>query len=310
MSKPMRVHLLVNPVAGKGKAKKALARLLTVLDEKNIYYLIRYSEFPGEMTELARTSANLLAGSKDEKLLIVGGDGSLNQAVNGVKKSDYPDQPLCYVPSGTGNDFARAIRLLFDPEKIVAHLQKQTYVRNVVCGHYVNLKDNSERYFINNLGIGIDANIVQKSNHSKLKKYLGSMIYVSNGLSAYREQDQFPIAVTVDGVTHHFEHGFLLSTTNHPYCGGGVPLLPQADPFNDALDTVVVETPKTKQLFRAVYELVHDGSHVNEPFFHYYESNRIEVQSFAPEYGQLDGEELGRHPFHFLFTTSSFKLIV
>lgn len=306
----MRVQLLVNPVAGKGKAKKALARLLTFLDQKKIYYSIKYSEYPGEMTELARTSANLLADDETEKLLVVGGDGSLNQAVNGVKSSYYPNRPLCYVPSGTGNDFARAVHLLFDPEKIVAHLQKQAYVRTVICGHYQNLKDNSERYFINNLGIGIDANIVQKSNHSKLKKYLGSMIYLANGLAAYREQDKFPSTVTMDGVSHHFDHGFLLTTTNHPYFGGGVPILPQADPFNDALDTIDVETPTKKQLLRAFTELLHDGSHVNEPFFHYYEGQKIEVQNFAPEYGQLDGEELGRHAFHFLFTTSSFKLIV
>lgn len=136
------------------------------------------------------------------------------------------------------------------------------------------------------------------------------MIYLANGLAAYREQDKFPSTVTMDGVSHHFDHGFLLTTTNHPYFGGGVPILPQADPFNDALDTIDVETPTKKQLLRAFTELLHDGSHVNEPFFHYYEGQKIEVQNFAPEYGQLDGEELGRHAFHFLFTTSSFKLIV
>lgn len=77
--------------------------------------------------------------------------------------------PLAYFPAGTGNDFARAAKLETDSLKLIRHLKNNPTVTKVDCGKYHDLINGEIRYFVNNLGIGFDAYVVNKTNHSKLK---------------------------------------------------------------------------------------------------------------------------------------------
>lgn len=119
-------------------------------------------------------------------MIVIGGDGSLNEILNGIKTSNHPETPITYLPAGSGNDFARAAHLSKKPEELVNRLLQNLDYHPVDCGKFISsLKNNRPYYFVNNFGIGFDAFVIYSSNHQKMKEklnklHLGNLIYASN----------------------------------------------------------------------------------------------------------------------------------
>lgn len=315
MSKKIKIHILLNPVAGQGKAKKAYQKLKTILASKKIKYITEVSQRPYALVSLAKNYANQ-NHSQGEILIVIGGDGSLNESLNGIKQSQHPDLPLTYLPAGSGNDFARAAKISDDPQKLIDQLLKGIHIEKVDCGVYEDLQNSSseKRYFVNNLGIGFDAFVVHQSNKQELKKrfnrfHFGHLVYGFNIIKALRHQDTFMVLVKANGHLYRYGDSYLVTTTNHPYFGGGIAILPKANIHSHKIDTVIVEKPKVTKFAKLFLKLLLNGSHVNDPHFHYVEGTQIEVITHKKELGQLDGEDLARSSFHLKFNLSSFNLI-
>ncbi|MDU1022021.1 MAG: YegS/Rv2252/BmrU family lipid kinase, partial [Lactobacillus paragasseri] len=291
-----KVHLLVNLKSGSNKGAKALKEIEAALKKEKLAYNIQISTYPGQLVPIATKTANEI-NNNYECIVVVGGDGSLNQALNGVKNSLHPDTPLAYFPAGTGNDFARAAKLQNNPLKFIKKIKNHPTVTNVDCGRYQDLLTGEEKYFVNNLGIGFDAFVVNKTNHSKLKtKFnkinIGNLTYGINIAQALKGQDNFKVKILTNEHTYSYDHAYLVTTTNHPYFGGGVPILPIANIYNHKLDIAIVEKPNLAKFLYLFSKLLLNGSHMQSKQFHYFEANKIEVETYQAEYGQLDGEEL------------------
>lgn len=308
-----KVHLLVNLKSGSNKGAKALKEIEAALKKEKLAYNIQISTYPGQLVPIATKTANEI-NNNYECIVVVGGDGSLNQALNGVKNSLHPDTPLAYFPAGTGNDFARAAKLQNNPLKFIKKIKNHPTVTNVDCGRYQDLLTGEEKYFVNNLGIGFDAFVVNKTNHSKLKtKFnkinIGNLTYGINIAQALKGQDNFKVKILTNEHTYSYDHVYLVTTTNHPYFGGGVPILPIANIYNHKLDIAIVEKPNLAKFLYLFSKLLLNGSHMQSKQFHYFEANKIEVETYQAEYGQLDGEELNRRKFHLKFEVDHFKLL-
>lgn len=308
-----KVHLLVNLKSGSNKGAKALKEIEAALKKEKLAYNIQISTYPGQLVPIATKTANEI-NNNYECIVVVGGDGSLNQALNGVKSSLHPDTPLAYFPAGTGNDFARAAKLQNNPLKFIKKIKNHPTVTNVDCGRYQDLLTGEEKYFVNNLGIGFDAFVVNKTNHSKLKtKFnkinIGNLTYGINIAQALKKQDNFKVKILTNEHTYSYDHAYLVTTTNHPYFGGGVPILPIANIYNHKLDIAIVEKPNLAKFLYLFSKLLLNGSHMQSKQFHYFEANKIEVETYQAEYGQLDGEELNRRKFHLKFEVDHFKLL-
>lgn len=300
-----KVHLLVNLKSGSNKGAKALKEIEAALKKEKLAYNIQISTYPGQLVPIATKTANEI-NNNYECIVVVGGDGSLNQALNGVKNSLHPDTPLAYFPAGTGNDFARAAKLQNNPLKFIKKIKNHPTVTNVDCGRYQDLLTGEEKYFVNNLGIGFDAFVVNKTNHSKLKtKFnkinIGNLTYGINIAQALKGQDNFKVKILTNEHTYSYDHAYLVTTTNHPYFGGGVPILPIANIYNHKLDIAIVEKPNLAKFLYLFSKFLLNGSHMQSKQFHYFEANKIEVETYQAEYGQLDGEELNRRKFHLKF---------
>lgn len=124
MNKNIKVHLLVNEVAGNGKAVKADKAILNILKEKEIPFDQQKSHYPSELTILAKRYADTSL-PKNNFLIVIGGDGSFNEALNGIKQSANPETSITYLPAGTGDDFACGAGLTDDPKQLIDHF---TYV--------------------------------------------------------------------------------------------------------------------------------------------------------------------------------------
>lgn len=308
-----KVHLLVNLKSGSNKGAKALKEIEAALKKEKLAYNIQISTYPGQLVPIATKTANEI-NNNYECIVVVGGDGSLNQALNGVKNSLHPDTPLAYFPAGTGNDFARAAKLQNNPLKFIKKIKNHPTVTNVDCGRYQDLLTGEEKYFVNNLGIGFDAFVVNKTNHSKLKtKFnkinIGNLTYGINIAQALKGQDNFKVKILTNKHTYSYDHAYLVTTTNHPYFDGGVPILPIANIYNHKLDIAIVEKPNLAKFLYLFSKLLLNGSHMQSKQFHYFEANKIEVETYQAEYGQLDGEELNRRKFHLKFEVDHFKLL-
>lgn len=308
-----KVHLLVNLKSGSNKGAKALKEIEAALKKEKLAYNIQISTYPGQLVPIATKTANEI-NNNYECIVVVGGDGSLNQALNGVKNSLHPDTPLAYFPAGTGNDFARAAKLQNNPLKFIKKIKNHPTVTNVDCGRYQDLLTGEEKYFVNNLGIGFDAFVVNKTNHSKLKtKFnkinIGNLTYGINIAQALKGQDNFKVKILTNEHTYSYDHAYLVTTTNHPYFGGGVPILPIANIYNHKLDIAILEKPNLAKFLYLFSKLLLNGSHMQSKQFHYFEANKIEVETYQAEYGQLDGEELNRRKFHLKFEVDHFKLL-
>ena len=115
-------HIIVNPQGGKGKSLKALATVEETLKSKNIPYIVHKTEYPGHATEITRE----LSKAPDTVILMMGGDGSFNEILNGIE--DFDNVTLGILPCGTGNDFVKA------------------------SGHPANVKDALDVVLKNNVG--------------------------------------------------------------------------------------------------------------------------------------------------------------
>src|SRR5699024_1291771 len=108
MSKTTKVEIILNHHAGNGLAISACHKVINFLEKNQISYELHKTVKDGDGVRIAKQLAN---HPNDSKIIVIGGDGTLNQAVNGVKESNYPNTALGYIPGGSGNDFCRGIKL-------------------------------------------------------------------------------------------------------------------------------------------------------------------------------------------------------
>ncbi|KRL58481.1 diacylglycerol/lipid kinase family protein [Latilactobacillus fuchuensis] len=299
-------YIILNKMAGAGQAEQVWPKIESVLNQKQIPFTLHISNYAGHTTQLAFQFAKFK--HTDQILMVIGGDGSLNQAINGLKKANNTTIPIAYLPCGSGNDFARGIGLSRDPLTALNQVLGTTEAQLIDLGEYHDAIKEEHRYFANNVGIGFDAAVVSMTNHSNskimLNKYhLGSLAYVSSLVKAFIHQDDFETTITIDGQTETFKHTFLATTTNHPYFGGGVPIMPAAVVNDQLLDLVLIE--KINSLaFCFLFLMMLFGKHTRFKAVHHYQASQINIQTKTLEFGQMDGEELGSRTFNAQFNVS------
>ncbi|WP_125566586.1 diacylglycerol/lipid kinase family protein [Companilactobacillus insicii] len=304
MAKVSKLEIILNERAGNGQATRTWKRIQRYLDNNNIKYQVHVTRKNGDGVRIAKTLSNNLTNY--ERIIVLGGDGTLNQSLNGIKSSNNPNNPLGYIPCGSGNDFSRGIKIKRqNPIILIQKILAMNTPSIIDIGKATS--KNSTRYFLNNIGIGLDAFTVYETNHSKRKDLLnkiklGTLAYVSSLVTVIKNQDSFPLNVTINNKIHHFDDAYIVSATNHPYFGGGVAIDPLATPFDQKLDLVVVHKISGLTFIKLFTELFTNGSHLKDKNVWHTQAKTYHLTSFVPEHGQMDGEELGQHNFDIDFT--------
>ncbi|QAR35715.1 diacylglycerol/lipid kinase family protein [Latilactobacillus curvatus] len=305
-------YIILNQVAGTGQAASIWPKIETQLKQKQIHYDLQLSHYAGHTTQLAFQFAKFKY--TDQILLIIGGDGTLNQAINGLQNAQRGDIPIAYIPCGSGNDFARGVGISRDPLTALEQILSATTPTAIDLGYYHDTTKNDHGYFVNNVGIGFDANVVSATNHSNHKRllnrlHLGSLAYISSLVKVFMHQDAFEVTVTADHQNHYFKRGFLVTITNHPYFGGGVPIMPSATVDNHQLDLIVIEK-LNPFFFCYLFVMMLFGRHTRYQAVHHFEGTNLAIQTKTLEFGQMDGEELGSRTFdiHYSLKSQSFWL--
>jgi len=303
-------YVIINNFAGGGRTRQTWLQLVPILQQRHLSYTENFTQAPGHATKLAYDLATKYHTTTAESpiLLVLGGDGTLHEALNGLQQVPDNPIPLAYIPCGSGNDFARGVGITTDPQQALAQILAAQKPLTLDIGRCNDLQQHTVSYFSNNIGIGFDANVVHITNRSVTKKYLnkyhaGSLAYLASLVKAFFSQKAFPVTVTADGQQRQFKRGFVVTTTNHPYFGGGVPLLASASVYNHHLDLVIMERVNVFY-FILLFAMMFRQWHTKMPPVHHFHVRKLHVQTSAAEYGQADGEDLGKRRFDLEFSVA------
>lgn len=313
MATSQNYEIILNQLAGSGRARTVWPKLQQQLAQAQVSYRVHYTQYAGHANRLAREI--LLRQTVPIILLIIGGDGTLHEALNGAAQLANNRALLAYIPCGSGNDFARGVGINLDPITALQHLLTQPQQHTIDIGVCKNLQNHRWCVFSNNIGIGFDAHVVHRTNLSASKRYLnkyhlGSFAYIASLVGAFFKQSAFPIKITTPQSQTSFKRAFLVTTTNHPYFGGGVPIMPQAKVNDGRLDLVVVERISVLA-FIGLFALMLLPGHLHTHFkvVHHFQAETLTITSTTAQFGQADGEDLGKRPFQFQFSVRQQQFI-
>ncbi|MGN0368009.1 MAG: diacylglycerol/lipid kinase family protein [Wujia sp.] len=281
-------HVIINPASSSGKGMETWDRIKTILDEKSVAYEAHVLDAPGEATELTRS----LTLKSDTRLLVVGGDGTLNEVLNGIE--DFEHTTLSCVQNGSGNDFARNMNLEKNIEKAIAHLLEQPEEIKLDYGEVI-IDDKGPKRFLISCGVGYDADICEEVSRSRLKKilnrlHLGKLVYVIIGVKQIFTKKTIRAKLYLDdGEMIKLPKLFFAVGMNHMYEGGGVPFCPAANPTDGYMDVCVVKGMSKWKLLLAVV-MVYFKKHLLFKDISNYRCKKMRLVTEEPQWIHMDGE--------------------
>jgi YegS/Rv2252/BmrU family lipid kinase len=286
--------LIANPHSGRGRVGQELPEVERQLIARKLRYRIVETEAPGHATTLAREA--LQDGSRF--LVAVGGDGTINEVVNGMLEEGRPvarDAVLGVVAAGSGSDFVRTFGLPGDTVKAVRHLQgDRLYPIDVIRAECRAGEEVVTRYVANVAECGLGAAVVNRA--ARLPRWLGRSRYFWGfwmSLAPYRPS---PIEVTVDrkefaGVANN------VVVANCQFYGGGMRISPRSYPGDGLLEVQVSTGPKSEAF--TLIPKIYRGEHVPHPHIKELRGRQVEVDGERPLPVEGDGEVLGMTPARF-----------
>ncbi len=276
----MPVHLFLNPTAGRGRAARRQQRILELFAEGGVEVELANSDSVGDLEEKVRAAA--LGGA--DRIVVAGGDGTVHEATNGVITSGT-GVALGLIPTGTGNDFAKACDIPLDWEHATRLLVDRLKANQ--APHSIDAGICNGRYFANGAGIGFDAKVTRIARSIRLP--IGQVVYLFAVLRALIGSIATPsVQIEADGMSWN-RPMTLASISNGPYVGGMFHVAPGANNDDQALDLVMVEPVNRRRILALLPKLI-DGEHLAAPEVTRHSITRMTLVADEPLPSQLDGE--------------------
>jgi YegS/Rv2252/BmrU family lipid kinase len=293
---------LVNPASGNGATGRRwpeLARRASALGLQGDTLL---SERPGHLIELAREAVD----SGATLVVAVGGDGTLNEVVNGVVGRGVE---LASIPLGTGMDFGRTYDVPTKFEDAV-RVALEGDVRTIDAGHVTYLTwsgETAERYFANVSSVGMSGAVAQRANG--MSKVLGGKVTFFYALTrVFLEWQNTEVTVRLDDAERRGRmHDVIVA--NGVWHGGGMMLAPDAAPDDGQFDVVLIGDV-SKIDFLTTAPKIYKGKHVHHPKGEVLRSRRVEVDAPVPLPIELEGEQVGTTPAAFSVVPGALRVRV
>jgi diacylglycerol kinase (ATP) len=289
------VVFLVNPASANGSTGRRWPALREEARAAGLSGEVRLSERPGHLAELAEQAARDGAGT----LVVVGGDGTVHEAVNGLMRSERgAEMALAVVPRGTGKDFARSVRI---PRRSTAALAtvREGLLREVDVGRArFTAPDGAqvEAYFANFAGSGISGAIARRANASS-KAMGGRTSFLVATITVFARWRAVEMSATV-GAERRSGPMFEVLAMNGDYTAGGMWAAPEARPDDGLLDVVLIGDV-TKADFVRTFPKIYRGRHLSHPKIELLRGATVTVESRHPLPVVLDGEQPGTTPAEF-----------
>jgi len=299
--------VIVNPNAGSGKGEKDWGRITALLTKYGISYKSTFTEGPKHAIEL--TQDCILNGFRN--FIVVGGDGTLNEVVNGVfSQTICPSLEivLAMIAVGTGNDWGKMYSIPHSYEESIRVIRnRKIRPQDVGVVEYHNGGQQVKRHFLNIAGMGFDALVVQRTNRQKELGKNGKAIYLINLLRSLMIYKPAHIELTIDGqkISRDF---FTISVGIGRYSGGGMLQTPNAIPDDGLFDMTVIKKIGKGDIILSLKKL-YDGSILKHHKIEGYKAREIRIESNPMIYVEADGETLGNAPISFRILPKSIGIV-
>ena len=272
-----KYNVLYNPLAGNGKGENAAKKLKELLNGDELTFT--------DMTKVSDYRALFASMPEDERVIVSGGDGTLNRFINDTEEVVFAN-PVYYYATGSGNDFLKDIGGNVGDKPVCI----DKYLKALPT---VDVKGKSYR-FINGIGYGIDGYCCEvgdklRETSDKPINYAG--IAIKGLLFHYHPTSA---TVIVDGVEHKYKKVWLAPTMNGRYYGGGMIPTPKQDRLNkEHTVSVMVYYGSGKIRSLAVFPSIFKGEHVNQKeMVEVLSGKEITVRFDSPAALQVDGETI------------------
>jgi diacylglycerol kinase (ATP) len=306
-----RLHVMINPRAGRGSMKDLWPRLESFLAEQDLDVAPTFTERAGHATEATRQAIEDGA----TYIVAVGGDGTIHEVVNGMMGQDKPLNPdavLGVIPGGSGCDFVRTFGLPQDPLDAARHLTGDGLWGRLDVARvtYASTAGGTgTRWFANVGEAGLGAAVVARA--SRMPRWLGGSVY---RFAALREILALrPTSITlamhgrkargvrVDTPLEEMTHTGLcdlLIVANGQFFGGGMKVAPRAIPEDGLLDVLLASDLNRREAIGLMQKMF-KAAHVPNPKVAEFLADRVEVTTDRPLTVEVDGEVLGTTPATF-----------
>lgn len=299
--------VIVNPAAGGGKAGKDWPGIESLLRKHAIDHDVVFSKRSLHAMLLSREKIE----SGYNKLIVVGGDGTMNEVINGVfgqTRIPTDEVMLGMISVGTGNDWGKMFNIPSDYEGAIETIKNQkTFIQDAGLVTYFRSNKTWKRYFINIAGMGFDAKVVSKSNRLKSKGKSSPSLYLMTLFTSLLSYRSIKAKIEIDGNTYK-RKVFSLSIGIGKYNGGGMIPIPDAI-ADDGLYSITLIKKMGKLRIIANIKKLYNGKITQHKKVESYTGKTINVDSSSILHLETDGETLGHSPLEFNIIPRSVKVI-
>lgn len=266
-------HIIFNPKSGTRKTLKVTEYIKTELEKAGNDVLLHPTEYKGHAKIITE---EITSSNENTNIIVIGGDGTFSEVINGVK--DFDKVTFGLIPCGTGNDFARKMNISSDCRKSLLAI-----VRGDVANlDYIQMPD---KRCLNVAGAGMDVDVLVRygkmRGHGKIKYYL-SLIHTLIHLKFHN------VRVTVGGEELN-QKVFMVAVANGTYIGGGMPISPESSVSDGLLDVVVIHELKRRKVLGALLAFL-SGNITKKPYTQVYRATEAIVEVLDEGKIQVDGE--------------------
>ena len=293
-SKIEKVHLLVNPFAGKKRGRAVAAQVVELVERAGIEITVSYSAYSGHLVTMASA---LVVGDHDI-IAVVGGDGSLSEAITGrMLLNGKQTETFAIVPAGTGNSQAHDLRLGTPEEAVEAMLNGRRQALDLARVELTEGLPGSTgevivRYSHNLVtwGLGVDSTI-----QAEKMRWMGPARYDVGILLAILAARRRTATLTLDdrSITDDFT---LFLVQNSQTGGSMLPLAPGASMDDGLMDIGILKKMTRRDVLKAFGMLKSEGRHVFHPRVDYHRFTTLSIDTDQPTAINIDGENIGSTP--------------
>ncbi len=272
--------LIVNPSSGKEKGTEYSEHALKTMKEIGYETEMRVTKGEGDAMRFAREACD----RKLDFVAAMGGDGTINEAINGIAEQEHRPQ-VGLIPLGTVNDFARALKIPMEPEDAI-EIFKQQHIQKTDVGKV------NDRYFINIVAVGALAE-ASFSTPVEQKSKLGPLAYIIEGMKKMKEKQPFQLKVQSKNDWEGDALLMLIALTNS--VGGMETIAPHAKVNDGKLHVFIVKDISLPQ-FLLLLPKVLSGELAESEHVHYMKVDSMEASSTYEMIANIDGDEGDKLP--------------
>lgn len=299
------LHIVVNPATGSGRGKRIFESVKPYFDSAGVAYQVHYPGGEKRLTDVVRKLSGSGDGDRDyTDIVIIGGDGSMNDAVNGIV--DFERTRIGFIPAGSGNDLARDLgipvvsgrgRHTAKKREEIKSLVRTIALRKTARSMDIGVVESGEeRYYFNiSSGAGFDAETCYYVERSGMKRILnkiglGRLVYILIALRLILKNESFRCEIhTEDGQTRVYEKCFFAACMDHRYEGGGFMFCPEASD-NDGMLDICVANDISVMKFMRMFPMAVSGKHVKYKEIDIFRGREIYMKLDGPRHLHADGE--------------------